>query len=96
MRRVFVEDHDRVDACQRAQHFGALSLGVDRPIVPFVQRPGRPVGVDGDDQRVAELARLLQIAHVARVQQIEDAVGEDDLLAAPAPPRHPGDRVVDC
>ena len=32
VRRVFVEDHHRVDARQRREHLGALVLGIDRPV----------------------------------------------------------------
>ena len=42
-------------------------------------RPARPlvdevVGRDGDDQHVAELARRLEMTHVAEMQQVERAV----------------------
>ena len=58
-------------------------LGRDRPRRSLV-RTDRAIRVHADDQRVAKAARLLQIAQVADVQQIEDTVGEDDRL-----PRRP-------
>ena len=82
VRRVFVEDHDGVDARERREHFGALGLAIDRPIRALLERARRSIGVDGDDQRIAQAPRLAQIAHVAGMQEIEHAVGEDDLLAA--------------
>ena len=46
--------------------------------------PYRPVRVHPDNQRVTESARFLKIADVTRMQQIEDAIGEDDRLAGVA------------
>src|SRR5262249_26974660 len=41
----------------------------------------RRVGVDADEQDIAQCARGLQITDVTDVQQVEAAVGEDDPLA---------------
>ena len=94
--RVLVEDHDRVDAGERGQHFGALVLPVDRAGRSLVAADGR-VGVEPDDQDVAERARGLQVADVAGMQQIEDAVGEDDPAAfgCAAPRRTPATPACD-
>ena len=47
-------------------------------------RAHRPIGVDGDDQRVAERPRVPQVADVPGMQQIEHAVGEHHRAAARA------------
>ncbi len=53
---------------------------------PLASGPHRSIRVHGDDQRVTLAAGVLQVAHVARMQQIEHAVGEDDGQAAGAEP----------
>ena len=58
----------------------ARASGVIGRSGPLLARTDRS-RVDADDQRVAERARLLQVADVAGMQQVEDAVGEDDRLA---------------
>ena len=78
VRRVFVEDHDGVHTCQRRHDFGALIRAVDRPPIPLGQGTRRTVGVDGHDQDIAQATRLLQITHVAGMEQIEHAIGEDN------------------
>ena len=75
---------DAVDARERRENFGALGLRRDRPARSLVGAH-RSIGVDADDQRVAERPRLLQIADMAGVQQIEDAVGEHDRSCRPQP-----------
>jgi LPS O-antigen subunit length determinant protein (WzzB/FepE family) len=42
------------------------------------------IPIEADDERIAELPRALEIAHMAEVQQVETTVGGDDALAAPA------------
>ena len=80
LRCVFVEDRHRVDAAQGGNDLRSLVLRVDRPRRSLVGAH-RAVGVDRDDQRVAERACVDQIAHVSRMQKIEDAVGEDDAAS---------------
>src|SRR6185436_16596850 len=63
--------------------FSPLSLGVDRPARAFVC-PHGPIGVHPHDQRVAESARRLKVAHVTGMEQVVDAVGEDNRLAGGA------------
>ena len=55
-------------------------LAVDRTIGPFQPASGA-VGVDPDHQHIAKLPRPSQKLDVTGVQQIEDAIGEDDRLA---------------
>ena len=86
MRGLFVEKHRRIDARKRGEHFGAFPLWSDRPIRAFVG-PRGSIGVDADDQRVAKLPRVLQVAKMAGMQQIEHAVREHHSLARRAQPR---------
>jgi hypothetical protein len=67
----------------------------DRPAGSFVGAHGS-VGVQPDDQHVAEAARLLQVAHVAGVEEVEDAVGEHDPLAGGAGADNQGNGLVEC
>ena len=75
VRCLFVEDHDGIDCRQRQQHFCPLVFRHDRPAVALV-RPDRTIGVDGNHQRVAERARILQIPHVPGMNEIEYPVRE--------------------
>ena len=77
---VLRENNDRVDRCQRGQHFGALALGRDRPRRTLVAAH-LGVGVHPHYQRVAERAGRFEISNVPGMEQIENAVGEDDRLS---------------
>src|SRR3954471_12881420 len=77
--RVFIEDHDAVDARKRAEELDAFVLWRDRPACALVH-PNRTGRAPPHDQRIAELPCLLQVSDVAGMKQIEHAVGEDDLL----------------
>ena len=85
-RCVLVEDDDPINARERLEHLGPLGLAGDRTIGSLVLTDGS-VGVHTNQQRIAKLTRVLQIAQVTDVQQVEDAVGEDDLPAGGAQPR---------
>src|SRR5436190_11563348 len=78
--RVLVEDRDGVDALERGQQLGPLVLGVDRAGGTLVAADRR-VGIETDDQEIAVRARRRQVTEVAGMQDVEDAVGEDDALA---------------
>ena len=65
----------------RLEELRTVALGNDRPVRTFVGAHGS-IRVDGDDEYVAFGPGRLQIANVARVEQVEDAVREDD--SAPA------------
>ena len=95
VRGVRIEDDDTVDTLERLEHFRALGLRRDWPRRPLV-RADRSVGVEADDQRVAQRAGVLQVSEVADVQEIEDAVGEHDLLAGGAQPCDKREGLVNC
>ena len=90
VRRVLVEDDDARRRAASAARISARSAsGVIGPIRTLV-RPHRSIRVDADDERVAEAARVLQVANVPGMQEVEDAVGEDDASCPAA--REPGPR----
>src|SRR5262245_6664156 len=82
MRGLLVEDRDRIDAAQCLQYFGPLSFGVDRTLRSLVRTHGS-IGVDRDDQRISQGARLPEISDVPGMEQIEHAIGKDDSATAP-------------
>ena len=65
---------------------------VERAVVAFAEPLHRCVGVDRDDERRAERARLFEVGHVAAMQKVEHAVGHHQrprqaARCAPARPR---------
>ena len=77
---VFVEHDDRVNTRKSGEHLGAFQLRIDRAIWTF-DCPHGSIGVHTDDQRIALVSCILQIVHVARMQQIKHTVRKDDILA---------------
>src|SRR6266478_6067030 len=95
LRRQIVEDHDGVNALQRGENFRAFALRNHRAPLAF-ELIDAGVAVQADDERVAEAARLLQAADVARMQQIKAAVGEDDAASIAFPAAKPQNRLLQC
>ena len=79
-----IEDDDGVDVGQCGYDFGAFIRGHKRTSVAF-DLPDAGIGVEGDNQLSAQRFGAAEIAHVSDVQQVETAVGQDDLLTV-APP----------
>src|SRR6266699_27023 len=84
---------DVVDAGERGQGFGSFGLRDERPAGAF---EGTRAGViiETEDQEITERPRLLEVAHVAQVEQVEAAVGEDTALARPLPALHLGGKLL--
>ena len=78
-RRRLVEEHDVVDGDERARDRRAVKLRVDGARLALEAAHGS-VGVEPKHEAVAEGARLLQVAHMPRMQDVEAAVREDDAL----------------
>lgn len=76
-----IEEDDIIDAGQRRKHFSALLLRHDRPVRSLVQASHRLIGIDTDDEKIAEAPGGLQITSMADMHQIETAVGKDDTVA---------------
>ncbi len=77
---LVAEDHHGVDRAQRGHDLGSVVLRIDRP-GRSLELAHRGVRVQRHDQGVAERARLVEVADVAGVQQVEAAIGEDQLAA---------------
>ena len=78
------EQGDGVHVREGAQQGGPVLLRHQGPPLPL-QPAHAVVVVETDGEQVAEGPRLLQVLHVAAVQQVEAAVGEDhDAALAPA------------
>jgi hypothetical protein len=75
-----IENHDRVDAFQSSENFGTFAFRQDWTPGAF-QLADTGVAVEANNEHVPETASLLETADVTGVQQIETAVGEDDLAA---------------
>src|SRR5580700_5483554 len=73
-----VENNDVVDCGQRCDDRCAGSFGHHRAAGAFALL-GAGIGVEGYDEDVAFGLRALEIADVADVEQIEDAIREDDF-----------------
>ena len=68
---------DGRDAVERADNLCALQLRRNRPSFSLVATHRR-VGVQADNQHIPERRRLPQVAHVPGMEQVEDAVREDN------------------
>src|SRR4051794_11961040 len=87
--RVLLEEHDVIDAAQRGEHGGAVLLALDGP-AGTLQAADRGVGVQADDEAVAERPGGLQRVDVAGMQQVEAAAGRHDRAALRPRPLHRG------
>ncbi len=79
-RRRFVEHRDRVHKGQCGEQPGPVAVTHQRTAWPL-ERPDRFVGVQADDESVAQRPGLAQQADVAGVQQVEAAAGGDQPAA---------------
>lgn len=84
-RRVLVEDDDGVDGLEPGENIGALCFAPDRT-VGALQAPNARVAVQADEECVPAQARAAEDVEMAGMEQIEDAIGEDDPATLPAAP----------
>jgi len=75
------ENYDVVDGAESSDEKGA-GLFVENGTAGALERTNAGIGINGDDEEIAFGLRGAEIAGVADVERIEDAVGEDDALAA--------------
>ena len=73
-----VEYHHIINAFQRGKNLGAIILRHDGAIWPLAPA-NRRIGVEADHERVALFPCEVEVIHVSRVQDVETAVGEDEL-----------------
>ena len=79
-RRDIVKDRNVINRSQRRQNLRAFVLIHQRPALAL-QFPHRCVAVDGHEQHIAQRPRLFQIADMTDMQNVENAVSENQLLA---------------
>src|SRR5215469_14104452 len=84
---------DVVDVGERGQDFGSFFLRDERSARAF-QNTRASVIIETEDQKIAERPRLLEVAHVAKVEQVETAVGKDAALARLLPALHLGGKLL--
>lgn len=82
-RRDVVKHDDVINNPQSSEYLSALRLVEDGPIRSF-QVTNSSVAINRHDERVAERARLRQVAHVPHVQKVKHTIRENEPLAAGA------------
>jgi len=75
--RFLVEHDNEIDTFKGGKHVASLFLRNDRPFITF-ERPDGAVGVEADDQHIAEPPRVVQVGDMADVQKVKASVGEYD------------------
>src|SRR5216683_1066008 len=75
-----VKDGDVVHGAEGSHQFRARILRQNRPARTF-EGPFTGIGIDRNDEDISFPASALEIAHMARVKQVEAAVREHDPLA---------------
>lgn len=75
--------HDRIDTLERGEDFSAFVFGRERPFGALVA-PDRIVRVQPDNEHIAEGARVLEIADMARMEKVEHTIREDDTASGGA------------
>ena len=88
-RRVLVEQHHAVHRGERRRARGPAACSPATGRAGALAQPAdRGIGVEPDDERVALAPGRLEQLDVARVQQVEDAVGEHDRTRPGRGARH--------
>ena len=78
--RLFIKNDDRVHARECVKDFGPFGFWGEWPSGTF-DHAHRSIRVDRDKQGIALGPRGLEISHVAGMEQVEDAIGDNDFLA---------------
>ena len=91
--RLLAEEHDVVYGAQRPDDSRAVALAVDGTPRALVLSH-RGIGIEPEHEDVAVRLRLLEVAHMARVQDVEAAVREDDGRARLAQRRAKGCNLI--
>jgi hypothetical protein len=85
------KDDDDIDICECRDNLCPLCSGDPRASCTFQIADGL-VGIDGDDQMIAERFRAVKVADVPDMKDIENTVCQDDGIATHAPCGHtPGE-----
>src|SRR4029079_11836558 len=90
-RRGLVEQDHAVHGLERGEHPGAGGLARHRAALSLAEGAGRAVGIYRDQEVIAQGPGGFEILDVTGMEQVEDAVGEDQ---ASREALAPGDRGV--
>src|SRR5947207_12531512 len=90
VRVILIEQDDGVHAPERGQNFRALGFGIDGSRWSFDGLHGT-IAVQPYDERIAFVPCLLKISDVARMKNVEHAVGKYDGAPLMTQMCHPGD-----
>jgi len=83
----FVEDRYKRNGFECCHNFSAFSCRHDWPAVAFLKR-NLFVGVNADDEYVAELSCACEVTNVSNMKHVETSVGQNDSCARFARGRH--------
>jgi hypothetical protein len=78
--RWLVKDRDGIDTSEGSDDLGPFVLGHVWPAITF-EAADLTVGIYRDDKKSAKLLGAFQIPHMPDMEQIETAVGENDLYS---------------
>jgi len=81
LRRVFLEPGDYAHAGERRHDRHPVGERIERPVCAFAEPAGRSVAVQRDQEAPTHGTRLVEIRHVPTMQDVEDAVREDQRPA---------------
>jgi hypothetical protein len=69
----------KIDGAKRSDQLSA-SLFIENGAAGALQLSDAGIGIDSDDEEIALLLCTIEIAHMANVERVKAAVGEDDAL----------------
>jgi len=82
--RFFVKEDHSVNKRERSQSYRSGMFVIERAVVAFQCCHGR-IGIQSDDQDIAQVGCFRQVLDMSEMQDIETAIGKDDLLFFEAP-----------
>jgi hypothetical protein len=91
-RRTLSKNANRIDTLKSGDDCGAVVFVVYGAAGPF-EVPDRSVAIDADEEDVALLAGVLKVSDMAKMQDIEAAVGHDELAPLRADFGAPGRQI---
>ena len=82
-RGAFGKNADATDTFEGGEHGRAVGFRIHRARWAFEFAHAR-VAVDAQEEQVTEVARVFQVGHMAEMQNVEAAVGDDEFFAGVA------------
>ena len=90
-----VKDDHSIDGFEGGENFRTFTLRNHRTARAF-QLAHAAVAVEANDERITEFASELKTANVARMEQVEATVGEDDAAAVAFLAAKPQNHFLEC